>query len=63
LRACLRDGLELEELPRRSVRTTPTAAMTNSHRTARKPSLMSVSVSAVIGVLPSAVRWLPGPSF
>src|SRR5215469_3274146 len=34
--------------PNRSVRTTPTAAITNSHRTARKASLIKVSVSAFI---------------
>jgi hypothetical protein len=31
------------------VRTTPTAAMTKSHKTARNASLISVSVSAFIG--------------
>src|SRR6202023_1440236 len=35
--------------PNMSVRTTPTAAITNSHRTARNASLMMRSVSVLIG--------------
>src|ERR1700722_8072659 len=35
-------------LPSRSVRTTPMAAMTNSHRTARKATLIRVRVSSFI---------------
>src|ERR1700677_5161037 len=44
-------------VPNRSVRTTPIAAMTNSHKTARKATLMRVRVSAFIpcGVLGSYV--------
>src|SRR5215469_7056280 len=38
--------LRREVGPNKSVRTTPTAAMTNSHRTARNPILMRVSSSA-----------------
>src|SRR5260370_3316114 len=45
-RACLRDGTEV---PKRSVRTTPTAAITNSHRTARNAIVMTVRVSAFMG--------------
>jgi hypothetical protein len=36
--------------PNRSVRTTPTAAITKSHRTARNPILMRVSSSGFIGL-------------
>src|ERR1017187_8889469 len=45
-RRCLRADVEG---PNRSVRTTPTAAITNNHRTARKASLTRVRVSAFIG--------------
>ena len=46
------------EPPSRSVRTTPIAAMTNSHSTARKASLMMVRESSLIGACLTVPRSL-----